>query len=62
MAVSTAMTHNSRILVPLNGYHLFLTQLLGSAGALLHISSQGSRLIMPTLEGEREHSVSGPVY
>lgn len=32
MAVSTAMTHNSKILVALNGDHLFLTQPPGSAG------------------------------
>lgn len=47
MFMSTAITCNPKILVALNGKHLFVTQLHGSAGALLHISSQGSRLMEP---------------
>lgn len=34
VAVSTAITHNPKILVVLNGKGLFLTQRLGSAGGL----------------------------
>lgn len=46
MAVSTAITHNPKILVVLKGKGLFLTQLHGSAGALLHASSLGEPRLM----------------
>lgn len=70
VAVSTAITHNPKILVVLNGKGLFLTQRLGSAGGsaprLLAWRSPGSwklhcwRQHWLTWQG-REHSVSRPV-